>query len=658
MSAPFDSVPGKGELLSYLHIDDVPAEDDSNNLVEAPQLAASSSEDSFGSSAANSLWSQGLPPSSLITSVSSACEIYEATRYYAGVGHKGEGPMLIYRDSPDKFEEPSGPEAYTRLMRIVPVPVDHEFGQNGKWDRIRDHVVTLLDNRGFSTTSVDFVRFTWLDKNVDGEVEEDNDDDDDDEDDDEDDSQDEAEEEPAISYDDIARIQPVECGKRHYTNPTIWIGVTPNSLTGADARRSCGEIRAYLNSLNVENVDIAFRESTYQHLRGHGPALFPSAEEFDALKDVVDNVSVLLSLPIVGYNQGINDTQGTMGPYFRVGNTLYAVTARHNLFSLYGNNSTYKYHGSGQKKKVLLMGPRAFNDYLASIQVMIDNHVDTVEPLQKQITALRNKIESGIDVAVSQAKLPEWENELRKTCERIEKMKAFFVTVKTKWSKPKDRVIGFVRWAPAIGIGIAPHRYTRDLCVIELYKDKFRNFEGNILSLGPEMPPDKLKELFYGRDDVPSEFKYPLHGRFPLRGMLTAEQLNNPNSLNDQGDRIRRVVKRGSTTNTTVGTLSGFNSFVRRYYPSGNQESIEVTILSHEADTGSFSRGGDSGALIASAKGEFVALLTGGATHGTDSADITYGTLFDWVREIVQEEFPGANFYFDNLQEFLADVRA
>lgn len=65
---------------------------------------------------------------------------YEATHYYAGVGPKGEGPVLIYRDSPDKFEEPSGPEAYTRLMRIVPVPDDHEFGQNGRWDRIRDHV--------------------------------------------------------------------------------------------------------------------------------------------------------------------------------------------------------------------------------------------------------------------------------------------------------------------------------------------------------------------------------------------------------------------------------------------------------------------------------------------------------------------------------------
>lgn len=172
------------------------------------------------------------------------------------------------------------------------------------------------------------------------------------------------------------------------------------------------------------------------------------------------------------------------------------------------------------------------------------------------------------------------------------------------------------------------------------------------------MPPYKLKELFYGRDGVPSEFKYPLHGRFPLRDVLTVEQLNNPNMSNDQGDRIRRVVKRGSATNTTVGSLSSFKSFTRRYYPTGTQESVELAILSHEADAGSFSGKGDSGALIASAKGEFVALLIGGATHGTDSPDITYAIPFDSVRELVEEEFPGADFNFENLEQILADERA
>ena len=41
-----------------------------------------------------------------------------------------------------------------------------------------------------------------------------------------------------------------------------------------------------------------------------------------------------------------------------------------------------------------------------------------------------------------------------------------------------------------------------------------------------------------------------------------------------------------------------------------------------------------------------------------DSSDITYSTQasFEWVWELVKEEFPGANVCFDDLDEFLADV--
>jgi hypothetical protein len=167
---------------------------------------------------------------------------------------------------------------------------------------------------------------------------------------------------------------------------------------------------------------------------------------------------------------------------------------------------------------------------------------------------------------------------------------------------------------------------------------------------GPELSPSKLKDLMY---DVPPTFKYPEDGLLALRGMLTADQVNNPNL---QGNRVRRVLKRGFTTNTTVGTLSRFISFVRSYPGTGNVGSLEVPILSHEHHSGTFSKAGDSGSLIVSAGGEFVALLTGGTYMGTDGSDITFATLFEWVWDLVKEEFPNANLYFDNLPEFLADV--
>ena len=38
--------------------------------------------------------------------------------------------------------------------------------------------------------------------------------------------------------------------------------------------------------------------------------------------------------------------QGTMGPYFHVGETLYAITVRHNLFPADASNDEFKHNSS------------------------------------------------------------------------------------------------------------------------------------------------------------------------------------------------------------------------------------------------------------------------------------------------------------------------
>jgi len=130
------------------------------------------------------------------------------------------------------------------------------------------------------------------------------------------------------------------------------------------------------------------------------------------------------------------------------------------------------------------MGTPAFTNYLASIQAQIGMHVDSVEYFERKINTFRTRVQDGINVQESQIKLDENVAELAKMRTKIDELKKFFINIKKKWSKPKDHVIGFVAWAPPIGVGVAPHLYTRDLCVIELYKDKFINMIGNVLSLG------------------------------------------------------------------------------------------------------------------------------------------------------------------------------
>ena len=60
-----------------------------------------------------------------------------------------------------------------------------------------------------------------------------------------------------------------------------------------------------------------------------GPSLFIPVSDLDPLKDVIDNLSTLLSLPIAGWKTRM---QGTLYCYFRFGDDLYGVTVHHNVF--------------------------------------------------------------------------------------------------------------------------------------------------------------------------------------------------------------------------------------------------------------------------------------------------------------------------------------
>ncbi|KAH9041404.1 hypothetical protein EDB84DRAFT_1559617 [Lactarius hengduanensis] len=142
----------------------------------------------------------------------------------------------------------------------------------------------------------------------------------------------------------------------------------------------------------------------------------------------------------------------------------------------------------------------------------------------------------------------------------------------------------------------------------------------------------------YNHTNVPSKFKYPDEG-LSVKGILSTVDINNPNGKNLEGEHICHVIKHGFTMGTTIGTSSGFMSHVRKDFVMGNLDSVEVAILPHDNHSIVFSRGGDSGALI-----------------GTDSSDITYAMLMEWVWDLIKDKFPGANLCFDDLEGFLADV--
>lgn len=164
--------------------------------------------------------------------------------------------------------------------------------------------------------------------------------------------------------------------------------------------------------------------------------------------------------------------------------------------------------------------------------------------------------------------------------------------------------------------------------------------------LGPDEEAAELTRLMRPYcANVPSDLNYLIGRLFKLRGILPAEEMRTPKN-NPKGDSTRYVIKHVLATHTTIGYLNGFESHVRRYFDLGARDSVETAVYSYGSEPRPFSKAGDSGSLIVDAYGKAVALLTSG-TGPAHTPDIVYGSPMQWLWEIIEAEFPGANLYFD-----------
>jgi hypothetical protein len=144
-------------------------------------------------------------------------------------------------------------------------------------------------------------------------------------------------------------------------------------------------------------------------------------------------------------------------------------------------NSDYAYLAG--PKKVVLMGNRAVNDFLASIKAKVSHLNITIIILVKHAVSYQRKVNDGnVQAAID---LVATEDDMKNKKEAIGALKVFFVTMQKDWSEVNNHIIGHVVWAPLITGLNASHSYTQDICVIKLDKKKFKtNFMGNVIDLG------------------------------------------------------------------------------------------------------------------------------------------------------------------------------
>lgn len=356
----------------------------------------------------------------------------EATSYYAGISRSP--PKLVYRTSKDPFIRPKGPEAYRRLKVLCPV-YNHRLGD--KWGSIGPKIRDLLDKQQVVFSTIDVVRFRTL-----------------------------------PDQQTTAAISPV----------VIWIGVIPDSLAGEDAFNAANSILAILEDEDIAGIDVEFRESVFR--RSAGAELYGPADNLDPTKHVIDPLTTALGLPIAA--QKTPNIQGTMGFYFKDGNALYGVTARHVLFPADEYDSSYTYNSHGPRKEVLLMGTNAWENYLKSIQTQIKSLDIMAEIHRESIGRLERMAEVDVHAGEKAEKKIEKTRELlEEASDAINELQQLFRQTEEDFGKPSQRVIGHIVWSPAITTNNAPHGFTTDICVIKLDEARFRpNFRGNVIDLG------------------------------------------------------------------------------------------------------------------------------------------------------------------------------
>lgn len=137
-----------------------------------------------------------------------------------------------------------------------------------------------------------------------------------------------------------------------------------------------------------------------------------------------------------------------------------------------------------------------------------------------------------------------------------------------------------------------------------------------------------------------ADYEYPEDGLLQAFGVVQADEIHHFLHLDANGEPCPFVVKNGLTAGTTIGRVTGMESFTRVYNEYDIREtSMEIAALPYGSVTGPFSAHGDSGSIVLDRNGRILGMLTGGPCT-THRSDVTYLTLYWYIEQEIKKSFP------------------
>lgn len=292
----------------------------------------------------------------------------------------------------------------------------------------------------------------------------------------------------------------------------------------------------------------------------------------------------------------------------------------------------------------MLCGDAAIEKHITATESEIEGKHLIIEQLECQLEDAKRMDKEDAEAELNQV-LPQLE-EARKAIGALEKLHA---DVSADWKKEQNRILGYVVLSPPICQGVGEEGFTEDWAVIEIDNSKvsLTNFVGNVMDLGTTIPIDEFTAWMCPHPANPPSFKYPGNRLLKFSSTISDEEMwkPGPKTLNHDNDLCIMVIKRGCTSDLTVGCLNTVRSFTKVYFKGQpSQVSKEVAVLPHNSKYGAFSRLGDSGSAVVDGKGRFAGLLTGGAGV-TEVFDCTYLTSINFLLKCMLKYGLKANLY-------------
>ncbi|KAG8896400.1 hypothetical protein FRC00_006010, partial [Tulasnella sp. 408] len=389
----------------------------------------------------------------------------------------------------------------------------------------------------------------------------------------------------------------------------LWISVHPGSTKKTSCRDANAPILGIFAKYDIHNVAVHWIEGAVESLAGP-PEMMPVTRDTNPTHWIRRALTAVLGVPLAAQDMVDTGSQGSLGLYFHRGKDrqgekskdVLAFTNKHVVSKK--TNEDYKYRGrQGERKQYIRnCGHRRFERLLNEARALLAEKLGDAKLFAEELAELVADPPEEEDVDYNRD-LKDKERQLKKVESDVGILGDFFKLLKSTWSDALDRIIAWVDWAPKIANDADPRRYTRDIGVMTLERDKFvKNFKGNVVYLAGKFTRVEINDCFYPNAANPPVFQYPKDHLLRLSGVVDAAALSNPYFVDENNNPCFSVAKQGQATDLTFGRQSELEAYTCRDLEGS---SWEVAVLNWGGKKhGNFSAKGDSGSAIFNAEGK------------------------------------------------------